>query len=56
MIKNSKITASNNDSLDAVISFVKKCRENKTDVHSFEIIFTVRGVDTDANVLFLRRI
>lgn len=40
MIKNNKITASNNDSLDAVISFVKKCRENKTDVHSFEIIFT----------------
>lgn len=38
MIKNSEVTVANVVNSDAVISFMKKCKENKTDVHSFEII------------------
>lgn len=38
MLDCSEVTASGNVNLDAVISFMKKCKENKTDVHSFEII------------------
>ena len=38
MIKNSEVMVANDVNSDAVISFMEKCRENKTDVHSFEII------------------
>lgn len=38
MLDCSEVTVSGNVNLDAVISFMKKCKENKTDVHSFEII------------------